>query len=53
MTDDELRKLAEAAKAFRPDVMNIYSHVHPAEVEELAQQAIQLGVPLTIRGHSF
>lgn len=45
--------LAEAAKAFRPDVMNIYSHVHPAEVEELAQQAIQLGVPLTIRGHSF
>jgi hypothetical protein len=45
--------LAEANETFRPDVMNIYSHVHPAEVEELAHKALALGVPLTIRGHSF
>lgn len=45
--------LAQAVETFRPDVMNIYAHVHPTEVEELAQEALRLNVPLTIRGHSF
>lgn len=45
--------LAQAVEIFRPDVMNMYAHVHPTEVEELTQEALQLGVPVTIRGHSF